>query len=343
MKPTAVVTHWVHPEVMEMLGRVCKTVPNNTRETLSPSKLLKLAKEAEALMIFMPDKVDEEFLAACPKLKIISSTLKSPKNVDVEACTKRGVWVTVVPDLRTIPAAELTVGLLIGLARSMHEGDKIIREGKFSGWRADLYGTGLAGHTLGIIGMGGVGQEVAKRLAGFDMRVIYCDPNPLSRDREYAYKLKRVSKEELLSESDFVILSVARLPETAHMINKNSLAAMKPDSYLINTSHGGVVDEQAVAEALEAGRLGGYAADVFEMEGAKETPDTPRVIPTSLLENLQKTFFTPHLGSAVDDTRREIALEAARNILQFYNAERPKGAINQPESGYGVLMGEQFF
>lgn len=327
--PLVVLTHWVHPEVIEYLSPSCEVIANRTRDTLPREEILKRAREAEAIMVFMPDQIDEAFLQACPKLKVVAAALKGYDNFDVAACTHRGVWFTIVPSLLAAPTAELTVGLLIGLARRMNEGDRFIRQGQFAGWRPHLYGTGLANRTLGIVGMGSLGQALAQRLAGFEMQLIYSDPIPLPKEQEKAWGLSRVSFGSLLETSDFVVLMVQLQPETLQLFNSDTLMRMKPGSFLINPCRGSVVDEQAVSDALTSGHLAGYAADVFAMEDWARS-DRPDEIPQSLLNNTTQTFLTPHLGSAVDDLRRDIALVAAQNILQALKGEQPKDAINFP-------------
>ncbi|MDA8337902.1 MAG: phosphonate dehydrogenase [Nitrospiraceae bacterium] len=328
IKYRVVITHWVHPEVIEFLSQSCEVIPNTTRDTLPREEILKRARDAHAIMAFMPDTVDEDFLSRCPELKIVACALKGYDNFDVGACTRHGVLLTIVPDLLTIPTAELTIGLLIGLTRRILESDCFIRSGKFKGWRPELYGTGLAGHTLGIIGMGAVGQAVARRLTGYEMNVVYSDPVPIVKEKEEAYGLTRVSFEDLLACNDFVVPMVPLKPETMHLINATTIARMKPGSFLINTCRGSVVDEQAVVDALVSGHLAGYAADVFEMEDWAR-PNRPRSIPQALLDNVKQTLFTSHLGSAVDNVRREIAMEAARNILQALDGGTPQGAVNK--------------
>lgn len=329
MKPKIVLTHWVHPEIIDYLQTTANVIPNTTRETLPREELLSRAKDADALMVFMPDSIDATFLDACPKLKIVGAALKGYDNLDVDACTQRGIWLSIVPDLLTIPTAELTIGLLLGLTRHMTEGDRRIRSGNFHGWRPELYGTGLTGRTLGIIGMGAVGRAIAKRLSGFDMKLIYCDNVALSDDQEQAWNARRVNLTELLATSDFVVPMVPMTPQTMHLFNTDTIGQMQPGTYLINACRGSVVDEQAVVEALRTGQLAGYAADVFEMEEWAR-PDRPDGIPRELLDNSAQTFFTPHIGSAVSEARVEIERQAANNIIQALAGERPVGAINNP-------------
>lgn len=329
MKPRVVITHWVHPEVIEVLTEKCALVLNPSRESLPPEEILERTRDAQGLMVFMPDSVNEDFLQSCPSLQIISAALKGYDNFDVKACTRRGVWFTIVKQALTVPTAELAIGLLIAVSRRMLTGDAVIRSGGFQGWRPQLYGMGLSGRTLGVVGMGAVGQAVAKRAHGLEMMVLYHDILPLAKDKEEAWGLTRVSLEQLLEKSDFVMPLLPLKPDTFHLVNSQTLGRMKRGSYLINVCRGSVVDETAVSQAISAGTLAGYAADVFEMEDwARIT--RPRSIPQALLDDPQHTFFTPHLGSAVDEVRRKVELEAAENILQALDGRIPGGAINDP-------------
>lgn len=328
-KPRVVITHWVYDEVIELLSQECEVVPNLSRETLPRSEILARAKEAQALMAFMPDRIDQGFLQECPSLRIIAAALKGYDNFEVAACTERGVWLTIVPDLLTIPTAELAIALLLGLTRRLREGDCLIRSGTFQGWRPQLYGSGLTGKTLGIIGMGAVGQALARRLAGYEMTIIYADTKLLDPAKEAILEVRQVALDELVAQSDIVVPLLPLTTETLHLFNSKTIARMKRGAILINVGRGSVVDEEAVAQALAEGQLAGYAADVFEMEDwARE--DRPRQVPPALLEDETRTLFTPHLGSAVDEVRRAIELEAAQNILQVLRGETPAGAINRP-------------
>ncbi|HJX57634.1 MAG TPA: NAD(P)-dependent oxidoreductase, partial [Thiobacillus sp.] len=265
MKPKVVLTHRVHREVIELLAAHAEVIPNSTSETLARDEILRRAQDAAAIMTFMPDRVDEAFLRACPQLRVVGCALKGYDNYDVEACTRHGVWITNVPDLLTIPTAELTIGLLIGLTRNLLAGDRFVRSGEFNGWRPVLYGRGLTGRTLGLIGMGAVGQAIAARLQGYELNLLYDDPRPLAPELETRWQLTRVSRDALLRQSDFVVPMVPYRPDTLHLIDAQALATMQDGAYLINACRGSVVDEEAVADALASGKLAGYAADVFEM------------------------------------------------------------------------------
>ena len=328
MNPKIVITHWVHSEVIDFLRKAGEVIPNETRETLPRGEILSRAKYADAIMTFMPDSIDEEFLSACPRLKVVGCALKGYDNYDVEACTRHGVWITKVPDLLTIPTAELTIGLMIGITRKVLVGDRFIRSGAFQGWRPTLYGTGLTGKTIGIIGMGAVGRAIAQRLVGYDMKLLYTDPVPLRQNKEVQWDLERVTLPTLLEQSDFVVPMVPFTQDTLHLMNTRTIEQMKDGAFLINTCRGSVVDEQAVVNALQSGKLAGYAADVFEMEEWARW-DRPRRIPQALLDDTERTLFTPHLGSAVDEVRFRIAYEAAYNIVQALAGEQPQDAINK--------------
>ena len=325
-KPRVVVSCRAFPETLAMLSESCEVIANQTGDALSASELTARCGGADALMTFMPDTVDAAFLDACPRLQVIGCALKGFDNFDVDACTARNVWVSIVPDLLTDPTAELAIGLTIGIGRNMLEGDRTVRNG-FRGWRPVLYGAGLAGATVGIVGMGAVGQAIARRLQGFGVTILYTDIHRLDDAKETALGLNWRSTEDLQSSSDFLIVATPLTTQTRHMIDADFMAALKPGAYLVNPARGSVVDEMAVADALESGRLAGYAADVFEFEDWA-LPDRPRDIPESLLANRAQTFFTPHIGSAVTEVRKAIERDAAENILAALAGNVPHGAIN---------------
>lgn len=326
-KPKVVLTHWVHPEIIEMLQEKTDVVANPSRKTFTRDELLERAVGADALMAFMPDCIDEDFLKACPKLKVIGAALKGYDNFDVKACSERGVWLTIAPDLLTIPTAELTVGLVLAITRNMLEGDRHIRSGQFNGWRPELYGLGLYKRTAGIVGMGFVGKAVAERLKGFGMDLLYADPFPLSQEEEKVLNLSRTDFTQLIETSDVVIPLLPLTEQTFHLFNEDVLGRMKQGSYLVNACRGSVVDEKAVVPFLKAGHVAGYAADVFEMEDWIRS-DRPRTIPQELLDNTAQTFFTPHLGSAVDEVRIEIERYCAKSILLALAGDVPDGRVN---------------
>jgi phosphonate dehydrogenase len=328
-RPTVFITNRVHPKVVSFLEEFSRVHANPGAEPFSREQFLQKASGASALMVFMSDSLDAATLDRCPKLRIVASALKGCDNFDVTACTERGIWFTIVPDLLTIPTAELAIALALGLSRKVLEGDRIVRSGAFAGWRPILYGTGLHGRTAGIVGMGNLGRALAKHLVAFDVKILYSDPVALPASVEKSLRAKRVEIGELLASSHFVFLLLPLSAKTLHLFDSAILARMEPGSFLINVGRGSVVDENAIASALASGHLAGYAADVFEMEDWARA-DRPVSIHPALIEQTAKTLFTPHLGSAVDEARLEIEMRAARNIVAALSGRRPLDAINDP-------------
>lgn len=326
--PSILITHWVHDEVLDYLGRYGKLITNQTQQSLEKSVLSQHARKADAIMAFMPDSFDDEFLSHCEQLKIVGAALKGYDNFDVEACTKRGIWFSIVPDHLTIPTAELAIGHLIAIGRNMATGDRRIRNGLFPGWRPTLYGRGLAGSTVGILGMGEVGQSIAKMLTSFSCSCLYHDIYKLEEDRQRGLQTHYASLDQLYAESDFVVAALPLNDGTFNFIDKKALNLMKKGAYLVNIGRGSCVDERAVAKALAHGQLSGYAADVFAFEDWARSERSTN-IPAELLGQYDQTFFTPHLGSAVDGVRKDIAMDAAINIVEALQGKRPHGAINQ--------------
>jgi phosphonate dehydrogenase len=327
-RPVVFVTNRVHPEVIACLEEFGCVEANPSAEPFPREIFFEKASRATGLMVFMNDWLDAAALDRCPKLRIVAAALKGYDNFDVEACTERGIWFTIVPDLLTIPTAELAIALMLGLARKVLEGDRVVRSGDFAGWRPILYGTGLAGRTAGIVGMGELGRAVAERLAAFGMKILYADRATLAAEGEKSLGAARAELGELVARSDFVILLAPLSPETTHLFDAAMLPRMKPGSFLVNVGRGSVVDERAVADALKSGHLAGYAADVFEMEDWARA-DRPASVCADLLAQADKTLFTPHLGSAVRETRFEIEMRAARNITEALSGRRPPDAINE--------------
>jgi phosphonate dehydrogenase len=329
-RPKVVVTHRVFEPVTQLLAKQCDVIANDGTESWPPAKLLELARDADALLVFMPDNIEATFLAECPRLKVIAAALKGYDNIDVPACTRRGVWVAIVSDLLSQPTAELALALTLGLIRNVAPGDRLVRGGGFHGWRPVLYGSSLVGKTIGIVGMGRLGQAFARMLAGFRAKIIYHDPVHMSPVQEAFLGMARATLDDVLSQSDIVVLLVPLTAQTRHLINAPTLGKMKKGAYLVNVGRGSVVDEGAVAEALDRGHLAGYAADVFEMEDRAQA-DHPQGVHSALLAHADRTLFTPHLGSAVAATRLEIELAATQSILQALRGERPGDAINEPD------------
>lgn len=328
-QPKVVISHWVHPEVIARLETACRVMANPSRRTLPREEILARCRDAAGLLAFMPDHIDAAFLEQCPQLRVIGAALKGYDNFDVAACSARGVWLSIVPDLLTAPTAELAVTLLLGLIRKLRGGDEYVRSGFFEGWQPLFYGAGLTGSRIGLLGMGAVGRAIARRLAGFEAQLCYFDPRRLSPEEERNLTLAYLPQAELLGTCDHLLCSVPLTAQTQHLLDTEALRQLKPGAFLVNIGRGSVIDEQAVAAALKEGRLAGYAADVFAFEDWA-LAERPRAIPPALLAETERTLFTPHLGSAVDAVRLEVALFAAEAILAALRGEVPPGTVNQP-------------
>jgi glyoxylate reductase len=281
--------------------------------------LLEGAAAADGLLCLLTDRVDAELLKRAPGLKVVANMAVGYDNVDVPACTARGVVVTNTPGVLTETTADLTWALLMAAARRVVEGDRFTREGRWKTWGPMLLlGQDVHHATLGIVGLGRIGAEVAKRGRGFDMRLLYTS-RTRKPELELELGLEHVPLDDLLRQSDFVSLHTPLTPETRGLIGARELSLMKPTSILINTARGSVVDQQALTEALRERRIGGAALDVFEVEPIP--PDDP------LLE-LENVVVLPHIASASTATRGRMARMAAENCLAALAGRRPANPIN---------------
>jgi phosphonate dehydrogenase len=330
LKPKVLVTNPVFRETQALLEAHATVEINPSVEPWNYQEVRRRCRDASGLLAFMTDRIDADFLAGCPDLRVIGAALKGFDNVDVQAATDAGVWVTIVPDLLTVPTAELAIGLMLSLGRNITTGDRNIKANGFHGWRAQLYGAGLAGATVGIVGFGLVGRAIAERLAGFQCRLVAYDQSvPAAMTESWPY-VTMTSFENVIASSDYVVLALPLITSTKHIINAKTIAAMKRGARLVNPARGSLVDESAVADAISRGQLAGYAADAFECEDwALE--NRPSDIDQRLTDLSSPTVFTPHIGSAVTDVRREIELSAARSILDVLAGRTPLGAVNDPD------------
>ncbi|MEH2505874.1 phosphonate dehydrogenase [Bradyrhizobium sp. AZCC 1578] len=322
--PLIVLTNRVFPETRVAFEGVARVVANDGPEPWSYDQVIERCREAAGLMAFMTDCVDRAFLARCPNLKVIGAALKGYDNIDVDAASERGVQVTIVPDLLTEPTAELAIGLMIALGRHIPAGDAGIRTVGFAGWRPQLYGTGIDNSTVGIVGFGRVGQAIARRLSGFGCRIIAYDAEPFESPG-----VEGMALENVLGLADFVVLGLPLTESTTGLIDAEAIGRMRRGALLVNPARGSLVDEAVVADALESGQLGGYAADVFECEDWARQ-ERPATIDARLIRPGARTVLTPHIGSAVMSVRREIELSAATSIIEALAGKVPGGLINRP-------------
>ena len=314
------VTAKIHDAVAERLRNAGEVIINPGIEPWTPDEVEARARDCDAVMTFMPDRLDATFFAAPGRLKMLACALKGYDNFDIAAAVKAGVRVSIVPDLLTEPTAELALGLAICLARHVRAGDALVRSGGFAGWRPVLYGTGLHGATVAVVGLGRVGRAVIDRLAGFGCaRLLGVDPQTNDPRVEMA------SLQQAATQADYLFLAALLTPATREMIDLQYLAQVKPRQFIINVGRGSVVDENAILGALTSGQLGGYAADVFAFEDWV-LEGRPMQVSRELREH-PATLFTPHLGSAVASVRLAIEHRAANNILEFLAGRAPPDEI----------------
>jgi phosphonate dehydrogenase len=329
-KPKIVVTNPVFAETEALLGEHATVVINAGPEPWPRDEVRGRCRDAAGILAFMTDRIDSAFLAACPELRVIGAALKGFDNIDVQAATDAGVWLTIVPNLLTVPTAELAIGLMLALGRNILAGDLSIKKHGFHGWRAQGYGSGLAGATVGLIGFGLVGRAIAERLVGFQCRLLAYDQLASEPPEEAWPYVTMVSFEEAMASSDYVVLALPLTDRTQHIVNCETIAGMKLGARLVNPARGSLVDESAVADAIARGHLSGYAADVFECEDWARG-DRPLHIDSRLTASSAPTVFTPHIGSGITQVRREIELCAARSILDVLAGRVPRGAVNNPK------------
>ena len=270
-------------------------------------------------MATVMDKFDAALLAHCPDLRVVANIAVGFNNIDVPACTRRGIAVTNTPGVLDDTTADLTWALLMAAARRTAEGDAYVRAGEWKTAFAVQFFLGQDVHhaTLGIIGMGRIGRAIARRARGFDMRVVYHNRTPLPP--EDAQGAEWVERDRLLAESDFVVVMAPYSPATHHLIGAAEIAKMKPTAILVNSARGGIVDDAALVEALEAKRIAGAGLDVFEGE--------PKVHP-GLLE-LRNVALTPHVGSASRATRLDMCRTAAENLTAVLEGRVPPNLVNK--------------
>ena len=313
------VTARMPEEVLALLRREHQVESYAEDPPLDRASLLRRVADKEGLLCTITDLIDQELLDHAPALKVIANYGVGFEHIDLAAATQRGLPVTNTPGVLTDATADLAFALILATARRIVQGDKRVREGKFTYWAPLLFlGQEVSGKTLGLIGAGRIGQAVAQRARGFGMRVLYYNRTPLSPAAEQELHVSFAPLEDLLREADFVTLHVPLTPQTRHLIGRRELEIMKPTAHLINTARGPVVDEAALVAALRRGEIGGAGLDVYEQE--------PQLSPG--LTELDNVVLLPHMGSATIETRTRMGLMAAENLLAGLRGERPPNCLN---------------
>ncbi len=287
---------------------------------LTKEEIIEMGKGSDAILSLLTDSMNAENMDGIGKqLRVIANYAVGYNNIDIKAAAERNIIVTNTPGVLTEAVAEHTIALLFAIAERIVESDEFIRQGKFVGWAPMLFlGSSIVGKTLGILGLGRIGMEVARRMhEGFEVKMIYYDKNR-NEEFEKQWGITYVDFETLIKESDFLSVHVPLLPETTHMIGEKELKMMKKTAYLINTSRGPVVDENALVISLKDNIIRGAALDVFEKE-----PELAQG-----LKELQNVVLTPHIASATDETRSKMSEMAALNIMAVLAGEKPINPVN---------------
>jgi glyoxylate reductase len=317
-KPRVLATRPLFPAAQQILDTSCDVEYWTPPERISKEELLGRINDKEGLVCLLTERVNEELLRAAPKLRIAANIAVGFDNIDVPACTKRGVVVTNTPGVLDETTADFAWTLLMAVARRLGEGEQLARSGNWQGWDLDqLVGTDVWGKTLGLVGFGRIGRAVARRAVGFQMKTLYTDAIRAPLDVEKELKVAHRDFNALLAESDYVSVHVPLLPETRGLFDVPRFSRMKSTAFLINTSRGAVVDEAALVHALESGKIAGAALDVYENEpfihsGLKR----PNVV------------LAPHIASGSLETRTKMACIAAGNIVALFKGQRPPNMLN---------------
>ncbi len=319
MKSKVLVTREVFDEVLDYLSQYFEVTSNQSDVPMDPETLALRLSDKQGALITLTDKIDAALLARCPNLKAVCNIAVGFNNIDLDACTKAKVMATNTPGVLDDTTADFTWALILATARRLTEAESYLRSGLWEGWKLKQF-LGLDVHhaTLGILGLGRIGQAVARRAAGFEMEVIYHDVRRASPDVEQACRASFVAKEVLLAQADILTLHVPYAPETHHLIGQAELKQMKPTAILINTARGGVVDDAALIEALRSGTIAGAGLDVFENE--------PKFNPQFL--ELKNVVLAPHIASSSRATRLKMAMLAAENLVSALTTGRPPNWLN---------------
>jgi len=320
MKKKIFVTRRLPSAAMELMEKNFEVECNPHDRVLSREELLEQVRDRDGLLPLLTDRIDSQVMtAAGPQLKIIANYAVGFNNIDVPAATARKIAVTNTPGVLTDTTADLTLALILGVARRLVEGDKFTRAGKYEGWAPLLFlGADVHHKTLGLMGFGRIGYAAAKRALGFDMRILYHDTRRADPELEKQVQAQYVDRDTLLREADFISIHVPLTPETVRFMSTREFSLMKPTAYIVNTARGEVIDEEALVEALKNRQIAGAGLDVFEHE--------PAIHPA--LFSLNNVILLPHIGSGSVETRTKMGLMAAENLIAAFEGQIPPNCLN---------------
>ncbi len=319
MKPKVLVTHRLLHEAIAYLKEHVDLEVGTQKAFLTKEELIEKVKDKEGILSLLTAPIDKDIMDVTPMLKIIANCAVGYDNIDIEYARRKGIMVTNTPGVLTETTADLSWALILAVARKIPQADTFARAKNYLGWQLDLFlGKEITGKCLGIIGMGRIGKAMAQRAMGFQMKIIYTDPKELPEEEKQKYNASCVPLDELLRTADIVTLHTTLNPQTHHLISRGQLRLMKQDAILVNVSRGPVVDELALAEALEEGQIWAAGLDVYEREPAIE----------ERLLSLDNVVLLPHIGSATYETRLKMAMMAAKNLIQGLSGQKPDNLVS---------------
>lgn len=318
MKSKVLITRKILPEALDFLAKHTAYEIGATRRNLRKEEIIKKIRDKEGLLSLLVDDIDEEVIDSAPRLKIIANCAVGYDNIDIASARKRGILVTNTPGVLTETTADLTWALILAVARRIPRADRFMRQKKFKGWELDLLlGKEITGKRLGIVGLGRIGRAVALRAQAFRMETVYSDLHHMTPEEERKYKVSFLPLDKLLSTSDIISIHAAFTSRTSHLISKSKISLIRKEAILVNVARGPIVDERALADALEKGRIWGAGLDVYEKEPEVEEK----------LLSLDNVVLLPHIGSATYETRLKMAMMAARNLVQGLKGQRPDNLV----------------
>lgn len=309
-----------HPgDAIEHLSKHAEVTKTDSPEPVAETVLHDNLVGKDGCVVILQDRFDDAVFSKFPELKVVANVAVGYDNIDVAAATKHGVLVLNTPGVLDNTTADLAFGLLLAVARRISEADRYVRDGKWKKWTFDLIlGTDVGGKTIGIIGLGRIGQAMARRARGFDMKILYTQRNNAKPEIEAELGAKYVGMEQLLAESDFVSIHCPLSTDTTHLIGLTEFNQMKKSAFLINTARGAIVDEKALVKVLKSGRIAGAGLDVFEEEPS----------PHPFLLHMENVVLAPHIGSGSIETRSAMAKLAVDGLLSAFEEKLPPNAVN---------------
>ncbi len=319
MKQKVLVTREVFDDVLDTLRTHFDVTANQADKPYSPGELAQALADKDGAITVLTDRIDTTLLARCPKLKAVCNIAVGYNNFDLKAMSARGVLGTNTPGVLDAATADFTWALILATARRLTEAEAWLRAEEWQGWKLKQFlGMDVQGATLGIVGMGRIGQAVARRAHGFDMPVLYYNRTRLAPELERECNARHVTLDDLLAQSDIVTLHTPYSADSHHLIGTAQLAKMKKTAILIHAARGGVVDDAALITALTNGTIAAAGMDVYEGE--------PKLNPDFL--KLKNVVLAPHIASATTSTRRNMAMLAAKNLVAALTGERPPNLLN---------------